>query len=226
MVLIVQKSRNRCANLSMKISMFLAAVLAALLTGAHCWAQPVDTQDSSVRGRHGRHHGGQGDGGGSSNPGTGAANIRIQGGSPPASPYPAGDDRGSSQVRPRPVWYYCAKPAGYFPYIRVCEADWQRREVLPPPPHSPAPISESMWKRCGASAAYFPYHPTCDTVWADVIPSNPVPSDDPDGIAVVGDWSYCEDRKDYWPYASACDHAWRSIPSIPPPVTISASADR
>ena len=213
-------------NQSTKTSTFRATVVAVLLTNLQCLAQPVYGQDSSARGRPGRHHGGRGAGDGSSNPGTGTASIQIQGSSPPASPYPPGDDRGSSQVRPRPVWYYCKKPAGYFPYIRVCELDWQRREVLPPPPHSPAPISESMWKRCGASTAYFPYQPACDTAWADVIPSSPVPSDDPDGIAVIGDWSYCEDRKDYWPYATNCDHAWRSIPSIPPPVTAPASANR
>ena len=210
----------------MKVSTFLACIVGVLLTNWQCLAQPVAPQVDSVRARHGGHHGGRGAGDGSFNPGPGTAGIQIEGSSPPTSPYPPGDYRGGSQVSPRPVWYYCAKPAGYFPYTRVCELDWQRREVLPPPPHSAAPISESVWKRCGASAAYFPYQPTCDTGWADVIPSNPVPSDDPDGIAVVGDWSYCEDRKDYWPYAATCDHMWRSIPSIPPPVRASASADR
>ena len=34
-------------------------------------------------------------------------------------------------------WYYCEKPAGYWPYVEACPAGW--RAVVPqPPPNAPA----------------------------------------------------------------------------------------
>jgi hypothetical protein len=37
-----------------------------------------------------------------------------------AAPAPAGD------------WYYCRKPAGYYPYVRNCEKAWERVPSQPP----------------------------------------------------------------------------------------------
>lgn len=30
-------------------------------------------------------------------------------------------------------WYYCRKPAGYYPYVSRCATDWQRVPANPPP---------------------------------------------------------------------------------------------
>lgn len=31
----------------------------------------------------------------------------------------------------RPYWYYCARPAGYYPYVARCTVRWQRVEASP-----------------------------------------------------------------------------------------------
>lgn len=31
----------------------------------------------------------------------------------------------------RPYWYYCARPAGYYPYVARCTVRWQRVEAAP-----------------------------------------------------------------------------------------------
>lgn len=31
-------------------------------------------------------------------------------------------------------WYYCANPAGYYPYVAQCGANWQRVPATVPPP--------------------------------------------------------------------------------------------
>jgi hypothetical protein len=31
-------------------------------------------------------------------------------------------------------WYYCAHPAGYYPYVKQCPGGWQPVAPLPPPP--------------------------------------------------------------------------------------------
>jgi hypothetical protein len=31
-------------------------------------------------------------------------------------------------------WYYCRKPAGYYPYVRNCEKAWERVPSQPPAP--------------------------------------------------------------------------------------------
>jgi hypothetical protein len=33
---------------------------------------------------------------------------------------------------PRPYWYYCDNPAGYYPYVQQCPGGW--RQVNPAPP--------------------------------------------------------------------------------------------
>lgn len=34
---------------------------------------------------------------------------------------------------PAQYWYFCANPAGYYPYVDRCATDWQRVPVAPPP---------------------------------------------------------------------------------------------
>ena len=53
----------------------------------------------------------------------------------PVYPYPTyvseyyvGDDSGG------PMWYYCANPAGYYPYIPRCTMPWQPVPAEMPPP--------------------------------------------------------------------------------------------
>jgi hypothetical protein len=53
-----------------------------------------------------------------------------------------------------------------------------------------------------------------------------VPSDDPDGIAVIAPWFYCEDAKDYLPYVGSCPHVWRTIPAIAPPTVQATGASK
>jgi hypothetical protein len=44
-----------------------------------------------------------------------------------AEGYDQGGD--TSQV---PVWYYCGKPQGYYPYVRTCASGWQKVPARPP----------------------------------------------------------------------------------------------
>lgn len=37
------------------------------------------------------------------------------------------------------VWYYCANPKGYYPYVQNCPGGW--RPVTPTPPADPGPAS-------------------------------------------------------------------------------------
>ena len=47
----------------------------------------------------------------------------------------------------QPYWYYCANPAGYYPYVQACPIGWQTVPAVPadapdnaqPPPPSPPP---------------------------------------------------------------------------------------
>jgi hypothetical protein len=53
----------------------------------------------------------------------------------PASP-PVYVERGDPQAAPAPEqnwWYYCANPAGYYPYVKQCPGGWQRVAPQPPP---------------------------------------------------------------------------------------------
>ncbi len=55
----------------------------------------------------------------------------------PAYPYP---NPYQPPIAPAPVapsatqyWYYCANPAGYYPYVARCASNWQRVPASPPP---------------------------------------------------------------------------------------------
>lgn len=50
---------------------------------------------------------------------------------PAALPAPAAPDASASAN----YWYYCAKPKGYYPYVKECPSGWQK--VLPQPPSQP-----------------------------------------------------------------------------------------
>ena len=40
-----------------------------------------------------------------------------------------------SQQYPAGYWYYCTKPEGYYPYIKVCPSGWQQVNPIPSAPH-------------------------------------------------------------------------------------------
>ncbi len=138
-------------------------------------------------------------------------------GQPSPAHLPATATNASNQPRPWPVWYYCDQPSGYYPYVKVCNHDWQRLPIMPPPPGSAPPIAEGGWEHCDDPAGYFPYVAQCRHEWVAVTASIPVPGDYPDGVPAIGQWYYCEDVKEYLPYAGSCPHVWRTIPSVPPP---------
>lgn len=37
------------------------------------------------------------------------------------------------QPAPPQYWYYCADPAGYYPYVAQCRVNWQQVPASPPP---------------------------------------------------------------------------------------------
>jgi len=43
----------------------------------------------------------------------------------------------NQQAAPAPSndWYYCRKPAGYYPYVRSCDQAWERVPSQPPAQH-------------------------------------------------------------------------------------------
>ena len=43
-----------------------------------------------------------------------------------------GDDEGAPPRSSKNYWYYCDRPAGYYPYVKECPGGWQR--VAPTPP--------------------------------------------------------------------------------------------
>ena len=181
----------------------------------------------------GRSHGGDGgNGGGDDSSGGVIIGFPSPSGPQPPSPCPISryptpcsipgpalpaQREAAQQPRPWPVWYYCDQPNGYYPYVRVCDRDWKRLPVLPPPPGSGAPIAEGSWQLCDDPAGYFPYVAQCRLPWTRVAATIPVPGDYPDGIAEIGQWYYCEDAKGYLPYVGSCPHVWRIIPAMPPP---------
>lgn len=41
-------------------------------------------------------------------------------------------DMNNAAAPPAGVWYYCSKPAGYYPYVRTCPGGWQQVPARPP----------------------------------------------------------------------------------------------
>lgn len=220
-----------------------AAAMALLLSGASAPAasDPVPSagppDNSGQANWHGGSHrgGGRGQGGDGGNGGSdGSVIIGFPYPSGPEAPFPyppspyphpgsappqpssAGSNAASKSMS-WPVWYYCDQPSGYYPYVKVCNHDWQRLPVMPPPPGSGAPIAEGFWERCDDPEGYFPYIAQCRHHWVAIAASTPVPGDDPDGIPIIAQWFYCEDARDYLPYVGSCPHVWRTIPAVPPP---------
>ncbi len=66
----------------------------------------------------------------------------------PVYPYPDPYVPPAAAVQPPPVvqaqpqaqtWYYCDRPAGYYPYVPECPTGWKAVPATPPPPAAPAP---------------------------------------------------------------------------------------
>jgi hypothetical protein len=207
-----------------------AAIMALLTNGAIADPAPGTSPSANPNQAdwHGGHRGGGGHGGDSGG-GDGGVIVGFPSGPDAPAPYPPGPYPRSRPTGPSgaasdagtpppwPVWYYCDQPSGYYPYVRICNHDWQRLPVMPPPPGSGPPIAAGSWERCDDPAGYFPYIAQCRHPWEPVTASSPVPGDDPNGIAMIGQWYYCEDSQNYLPYAGSCPHIWRTLPSVPPP---------
>ena len=94
---------------------------------------------------------------------------------------------------PQQYWYYCANPAGYYPYVPQCGTAWQgvpanAPTVSPPalapsapvpaaPAPVPAPTGQQYWYYCTNPPGYYPTVPECQTGWQRV------PASAPPGVA-------------------------------------------
>ncbi len=54
----------------------------------------------------------------------------------PVAPAPAPAAPPQAQA---PVWYYCAQPEGYYPYVPTCPSGWQTVPATPQPIPAPVP---------------------------------------------------------------------------------------
>jgi hypothetical protein len=61
-------------------------------------------------------------------------------------------------------WDYCAKPEGYYPYIKKCTVAWQKVEP------QPAGQEPSYWYYCASPAGYYPYVRQCTANWQKIVP--------------------------------------------------------
>ncbi len=50
----------------------------------------------------------------------------------PAAPTVYVEQNQQTASAPSGDWYYCRKPAGYYPYVRSCEQAWERVPAQPP----------------------------------------------------------------------------------------------
>ena len=122
-----------------------------------------------------------------------------------------------NNVPPRPFWYYCDQPDGYYPYVKTCTHDWNGLPIMAPPPAAPAPVADGTWEWCEALQGYFPYVASCPRGWT-AVPVTAPQSEGAGGIPPASaNWYYCDDPKGYLPYVSNCNRDWRAVPSIPPP---------
>lgn len=174
-------------------------------------------------GRHGGHHGQRGDGGYN---GGGVIIDPSPGPYPypyPDTPLPPPDAPGQSSGEdvanvppPQPLWYYCDKPSGFYPYVKACEGEWEGLAPAPPPPGAGPPLSQDSWDYCDDAKGYYPYVASCKHHWVAVpasLPEVEMPLDRPPAIAM---WFYCTEAKGYFPYVRDCAQNWRMMPSIPP----------
>lgn len=61
----------------------------------------------------------------------------------PVYPYPDPYQPPVVTIQPMPAapqsWYYCADPAGYYPYVAQCRVGWQAVPASPAPAPAPSP---------------------------------------------------------------------------------------
>jgi len=69
-----------------------------------------------------------------------------------------------------PLWYSCANPQGYYPYVPHCPGGWHPIAPVPPgvPPSSPQP----SWYYCANPQGYYPYVHECPEGWQPVAPTS------------------------------------------------------
>jgi len=220
----------------MRVVVALAAFAAASLVGqgAAFAASTSDNWGGRGGGGHGGgwhhgHGGGQHDGGGTDGSSTVVIDPDPDAPYPYPGPYPdapvppdgPGQSGGNAALMappPMPVWYYCGKPAGFYPYVKTCEDDWQQMTPSPPPPGAGPPLSNDSWDYCDDAKAYYPYVASCKHHWVAMpatLPDVEMPLDRPPAIAM---WFYCDVQpKGYFPYVQNCPQTWKMMPAIPPP---------
>ena len=213
----------------MRVVIALTVFAAASLVG-HGAAFADSTPDNwgaHDGGWHHGHGGGRHDGGGANGGSTVIIDPDPDAPYPYPGPYPdaplppdgpAGGNAALTAPPPMPVWYYCGKPAGFYPYVKTCEDDWQHMTPSPPPPGAGPPLSEDSWDYCDDTKAYYPYVASCRHHWVAMpatLPDIEMPLDRPPAIAM---WFYCDvQAKGYFPYVQNCPETWKMMPAIPPP---------
>jgi hypothetical protein len=213
-----------------KVLVVLAAIVGVAPSIAFADPPPADWGghggSHGGHGGHGGHHG-SGDGGGSGgvivDPGPYGTDAPYP---YPGYPYPGEPSPGTpgqpsgqdamTMPPPMPLWYYCDRPGGYYPYVKTCEGDWQGMPPAPPPPGAGPPISDVAWDYCDDVKGYYPYVASCKHHWVAIqasVPDEEASTDRPPAIAM---WFYCTKAKGYFPYVRNCAETWRMMPAIPP----------
>ncbi len=84
---------------------------------------------------------------------------------------------------PRPSWYSCENPPGYYPYVPQCPGGWRQVATTPPQAGSPSnPSGDEQeptamlppsWYYCDTFQGYYPYVQQCSGGWRPVAPAPP-----------------------------------------------------
>lgn len=213
----------------MRVSAFVVAIPAALVLAGAALGDPQHYGWGDHGGGRGGGHGGyNGGGNGGDNGGTVIVDPSPY---PPPGPYPypdpypsapspppgpPGDQSDVAYAPPPAVWFYCDKPAGYFPYVKECQGSWLPLPVMPPPPGAGKPLSTDAFEYCEGSKAYYPYVATCSGHWIAQTASIPDPFAVLENAPPVAEWFYCDASKAYFPFARSCVDNWRHTPAVPP----------
>jgi hypothetical protein len=92
---------------------------------------------------------------------------------------------------PQQYWYYCANPAGYYPYVPQCGTTWQAVPANAPMVSAPA--------------------------LAPSAPVPAVPAPVPAPTSQQQYWYYCTNPPGYYPTVPECRAGWQRVPASAPP---------
>lgn len=200
-------------DLNMRVYSAVIAFCAALLCAGTALAWP----QQGGHGGRGGHGGGEGTVVSGPYPGgpSGPYPYPVPG---PVSPMPGTpEDTSEVMAPPPPLWFFCDKPAGFFPYVKDCDGNWLAYPVSPPPPGAGPPISSDAYEYCAPLKAYYPYVAKCPTHWVAEDASVPAPFTALENQPPVAQWFYCDESRAYLPLVQTCSANWRHTPAVPPP---------